>query len=286
MSSKTHLDLCLQTFSGELLSFVHRVTDSVSSLKRTVEQRPQAGVQDFKECLEDLEQQVADFTDEVQQLVDCTSETISFEELIGHCSAVYHSNRAAALALEEHLAQYGYQTSSRAVQEPEHIDDLLTDDAGVCLDPETAVLSRAYGRQGSKQQQLVGSLSLPTSPLRTGLKAGSSILPSRLGKSQPCSPAGAARRHPALLDQHPYCSAATAGHGKAPGTAGRASQAALAESDAWKQLDQGPMTHRKQERSSLGSNTSSTPAGLLISPGVAALASKYATSSVGGSSAD
>jgi hypothetical protein len=29
--------------------------------------------------LEDLEQQVADFTDEVQQLVGCTSETISFE---------------------------------------------------------------------------------------------------------------------------------------------------------------------------------------------------------------
>jgi hypothetical protein len=43
---------------------------------------------------------------------------------------------------------------------------------------------------------------------------------------------------------------------------------------------------QQQQRTSLGSNTSSTPAGLLISPGVAALASKYATSSVGGSSVD
>lgn len=45
-------------------------------------------------------------------------------------------------------------------------------------------------------------------------------------------------------------------------------------------------TQLKQDRKSLGavSNTSSTPAGLLISPGVAALANKYATSSVGGSS--
>jgi len=41
---------------------------------------------------------------------------------------------------------------------------------------------------------------------------------------------------------------------------------------------------RQQSRISLGSNTSSTPAGLVISPSVAALASKYATSSVGGSS--
>lgn len=36
-------------------------------------------MQDFKECLEDLEQQVADFTDEVQQLAQYTSESISFE---------------------------------------------------------------------------------------------------------------------------------------------------------------------------------------------------------------
>jgi hypothetical protein len=36
-------------------------------------------VQDFKECLQDLEQQVADTTSDVQQLVRCTAETTSFE---------------------------------------------------------------------------------------------------------------------------------------------------------------------------------------------------------------
>lgn len=36
-------------------------------------------MQDFRECLDDLEQQVADFTDEIQQLVGCTSDAISFE---------------------------------------------------------------------------------------------------------------------------------------------------------------------------------------------------------------
>lgn len=38
-----------------------------------------AAVQDFKECLDDLEQQVAEFTDEIQQLVGCTSDTTSLE---------------------------------------------------------------------------------------------------------------------------------------------------------------------------------------------------------------
>jgi hypothetical protein len=51
------------------------------------------------------------------------------QELIGHCSAVYHSNRAAAIALEGHLVQYGYQPAAGGVQEPEHIDQLLTEDA-------------------------------------------------------------------------------------------------------------------------------------------------------------
>jgi hypothetical protein len=36
-------------------------------------------VQDFKECLDDLEQQVSDFTEEIEQLVTCTSDTTSLE---------------------------------------------------------------------------------------------------------------------------------------------------------------------------------------------------------------
>lgn len=36
-------------------------------------------MRDFRECLDDLEEQVADFTEEVQQLAGCTSETISLE---------------------------------------------------------------------------------------------------------------------------------------------------------------------------------------------------------------
>lgn len=36
-------------------------------------------MQDFKECLEDLEQQVADYTDEIQQLAQYTADSISFE---------------------------------------------------------------------------------------------------------------------------------------------------------------------------------------------------------------
>ncbi len=41
------------------------------------------------------------------------------QELLGHCAAVYSSNRAGIQALEQHLQQYGYETPLEAVQEPE-----------------------------------------------------------------------------------------------------------------------------------------------------------------------
>lgn len=47
-----------------------------------------AAVQDFKECLDDLEQQVADFTDEVQQLAEYTTDSISFEVMCPLLSGV------------------------------------------------------------------------------------------------------------------------------------------------------------------------------------------------------
>jgi hypothetical protein len=53
-------------------------------------------VSDFKECLDDLEQQVADFTDEVQQLAEYTSESISFEVGASHTSIVLPTAAAKA----------------------------------------------------------------------------------------------------------------------------------------------------------------------------------------------
>lgn len=43
MKTRTQVDSCISTFAEELSSFVHRTQDSISLLKRTLEQRPQAG---------------------------------------------------------------------------------------------------------------------------------------------------------------------------------------------------------------------------------------------------
>lgn len=65
------------------------------------------------------------------------------QELIGHCTAVYLNNRQTALALEQHLSQYGYQQAPGTEVEPEHLDTLIVADDGklTCCRCHTAPLS-------------------------------------------------------------------------------------------------------------------------------------------------
>lgn len=43
MSSRSQLNASINAFGAELRSFVQRASDSITALKRTAEQRPQAG---------------------------------------------------------------------------------------------------------------------------------------------------------------------------------------------------------------------------------------------------
>ena len=73
----------------------------------------------FRENLDDLERQVSDIAADVQQLERCTTDAISFEELMGHCVELYQNNRQGALALVAHLERYGYQQPAGVQPEPE-----------------------------------------------------------------------------------------------------------------------------------------------------------------------
>eukprot|EP00879_Flechtneria_rotunda_P019846 GHRR01020860.1.p1 GENE.GHRR01020860.1~~GHRR01020860.1.p1 ORF type:complete len:461 (+),score=147.66 GHRR01020860.1:55-1383(+) len=283
MSAKSRLDHSLHAFAGELLSFAQRAEGSISSLKRCVEQKPQASIQDFKECLDDLDQQVADFTDEIQQLAACTADTTSLEELIGHCAAVYSSNRATALALEGHLEQYGYQRWPATQWEPDNPLKYVAEDHDARPSSDVGVGSRAYftGNQHQHQQ----SQSTPTSPVEKFIVNGlrNSCISSRLGRSQPGSPlaahgAAAANSNGLRQDEGQQKQQ----QGLVVGVA--CSQDAVMRT-AYKQYQgHAPLTQGKPNRTSLGCSSSSALGAVIISPSVAALANKYATLSAGGTS--
>lgn len=75
-------------------------------------------VREFKEVLRDVEERVSELTHGIHQLEHCTVDTISLEELLGHCHEVYQSNRQGITALERHLQQYGYSADPAPEVEP------------------------------------------------------------------------------------------------------------------------------------------------------------------------
>jgi len=62
----------------------------------------------FDIFIEDLNDDVSSALAELQQLEERTTDTLSFEELLVHCDALYKSNEDGIRKLELQLQQYGY----------------------------------------------------------------------------------------------------------------------------------------------------------------------------------
>lgn len=58
--------------------------------------------------LEALNEDVSSALAELQDLEERTTDTLSFEELLVHCDALYKSNEDGIYKLELQLQQYGY----------------------------------------------------------------------------------------------------------------------------------------------------------------------------------
>ncbi|GFR49705.1 hypothetical protein Agub_g11856 [Astrephomene gubernaculifera] len=107
-------------FADDLRSVTQQLNDSVTFLSRATQHKPCVGPREFRQVLSDLQDEVSDLTTEVENLERFTVDTISFEELLGHCVGLYQANRSTIQLLEEHLQQYGYQQPPGVVQEPEN----------------------------------------------------------------------------------------------------------------------------------------------------------------------
>jgi hypothetical protein len=66
--------------------------------------------------LEDLKDDVSSSMAELQHLERMTTDTLSFEELLAHCTALYNWNEDGVSKLEAQLQQYGYTPGISHVQ--------------------------------------------------------------------------------------------------------------------------------------------------------------------------
>ncbi|GFH09955.1 uncharacterized protein HaLaN_05188 [Haematococcus lacustris] len=107
-TSKSRLAEAITTFGAKLREFSQQTHDEVTLIKRTAEHLPSSGALEFQDVLDDLEDEVAELSQNLQQMDRFTIDSISFEELLGHCTGLYQSNHQGLLQLQQHLQQYGY----------------------------------------------------------------------------------------------------------------------------------------------------------------------------------
>ncbi|GIL80108.1 hypothetical protein Vretimale_12932 [Volvox reticuliferus] len=110
----------INTFANDLRQLAQVLNEGVSFLNKATQHKPSIGPSEFQETLSNIQEDVADLTAEVENLERFTFDTISFDELIGHCAALYQANRTTIEHLEAHLHQYGYRQPTGIVFEPEN----------------------------------------------------------------------------------------------------------------------------------------------------------------------
>ncbi|KAG2426160.1 hypothetical protein HXX76_013141 [Chlamydomonas incerta] len=119
-SKRKPLHSAVKKFADDLRGLTTQLNEGVNFLNRATQLKPCAGARDFREAISDLQDEVTELTTEAEHLERFTVDAISFEELLGHCLALYQDNRSSIQRLEAHLGQYGYSAPPGLQVEPEN----------------------------------------------------------------------------------------------------------------------------------------------------------------------
>ncbi|XP_052200126.1 uncharacterized protein LOC127806707 isoform X2 [Diospyros lotus] len=114
-----------------LALFCNHLQNSSDALKQSVERRPiplDSASSTFVQC---LNRRVASTTTDLNLLESMSFGTVSFEELLGHCSELYKKNQADLTELEDCFSRVGF------VSEPEmHEEDETSEDPSAPIESE------------------------------------------------------------------------------------------------------------------------------------------------------
>lgn len=105
---KNRMDENISNLSKSLGCFCNHLEGSCQALKESVQRRPiplDSASSTFVQC---LSRRVTCLTSDVNLLDSMSFGTVSFEELLGHCSEVYKNNQTNLLELQDRLKGFGY----------------------------------------------------------------------------------------------------------------------------------------------------------------------------------
>eukprot|EP00201_Polytomella_parva_P021263 CAMPEP_0175045590 /NCGR_PEP_ID=MMETSP0052_2-20121109/4517_1 /TAXON_ID=51329 ORGANISM="Polytomella parva, Strain SAG 63-3" /NCGR_SAMPLE_ID=MMETSP0052_2 /ASSEMBLY_ACC=CAM_ASM_000194 /LENGTH=287 /DNA_ID=CAMNT_0016309157 /DNA_START=22 /DNA_END=881 /DNA_ORIENTATION=+ len=155
MSKKNEMNKAIDDFSANLLRFASQIQTGTEYLKDNVTfpKKHIIGVREFRSTLEGIEQRASAVAGSLTVIDKLSTNTLSLEELLGHCVTLYDSNRRAIQNLEKRLEDYGYRHDPNVPIEP--IDPLAStsytshlDEAMEEADVESDVISKVHSIQG------------------------------------------------------------------------------------------------------------------------------------------
>ncbi|XP_077243003.1 uncharacterized protein LOC143883548 isoform X2 [Tasmannia lanceolata] len=118
------MDDSISTFCKTLASFCKHVQTSCDSLKESVERRPIPLDSASSTFIQRLNHRVSSVSEDLNLIHSMAFETVSFEELLGHCNEVYKKSQNDLTDLEDRLRSFGYVPDSKFQSLEDRLDKL------------------------------------------------------------------------------------------------------------------------------------------------------------------
>nr|GEW40506.1 hypothetical protein [Tanacetum cinerariifolium] len=122
----------IREFRNGVSRFCNHLESSSAALLQSVNRRPIPFESASLSFVQGLNRHVSTATSDLNLLESMTFDTVSFEELLGHCNEIYKKNQNDIAEIEDRLSAFGY-VAELEISEPE--EDLDLDD----LQPNTTL---------------------------------------------------------------------------------------------------------------------------------------------------
>ncbi|KAI3924455.1 hypothetical protein MKW98_032656 [Papaver atlanticum] len=119
------MDESISTFCKTLACFCKHLQSSSDTLKESVERRPiplDSASSTFIQC---LNRRVKSASSDLNFLESMAFDTVSFEELLGHCNELYKKNQDYLIELEDRFKSFGY-TPEAEIDDEDEVSELKT----------------------------------------------------------------------------------------------------------------------------------------------------------------
>ncbi|KAL3532210.1 hypothetical protein ACH5RR_005731 [Cinchona calisaya] len=133
----------IKKFCSSISGFCNHLQSSCDALKHSLDRRPIPLDSASATFMQSLNRRVSTTSADLNLLESMSCDTVSFEELLGHCTQVFNNNQIHLLSLQDHLiSTSSYIPSADTDEDQDEGEKELDDDLSPFISCKTLPLSR------------------------------------------------------------------------------------------------------------------------------------------------